>query len=85
MRGTWRVAVVVVALAPVLTAGARPAPRGTVLDELFPSQAVARGVTHREFSTTAPAGRVNDPSDPVPAPGAQRHRRLGRLTDVWAG
>jgi hypothetical protein len=49
---------VVVALVPVLTAGARPVPRGEVLDELFPAQAVAPGVTHREFSTTAPAGRV---------------------------
>jgi Phosphodiester glycosidase len=52
------VAVVVLLLAPVLTAAARPGPRGEVLDELFPTHAVAPGITHREFSTTAPAGRV---------------------------
>ena len=49
---------VVLVLVPFLTAATRDAPRGEVLDELFPSRAVAPGVTHREFSTTAPAGKV---------------------------
>ena len=56
-------AVLVVLVAPALTGAATPsttgpAPRGEVLDEILPAQAVAPGLTHREFSTTEPAGRV---------------------------
>ena len=50
--------VVALLLVPALTAGARPTPQGAVLDAFLPAQALAPGVVHREFTTTAPAGRV---------------------------
>jgi hypothetical protein len=56
-RAVVRVAVVLL-LVPVLTAGARAEPQDAVLDEVLPARAVAPGVVHREFTTTAPAGRV---------------------------
>jgi hypothetical protein len=60
--GWWRtlgVGLAAAAVVPLLTAAAGPpAPQGEVLDELFPAQAVAPGVTHRQFRTTVSAGRV---------------------------